>query len=53
MSWRIDVHELGVALESSAVQAYLSSEEEESWIARIHTSLRGDWVRARDICKGR
>ena len=39
MSWRIDVHELGVALESSAVQAYLSSEEEKARVIDEHVSL--------------
>ena len=49
---RIDVRELGVALESSAVQAYLSSEEEKAGIARIHISLRGGVARGSGICKG-
>jgi hypothetical protein len=47
--WRINVHKLGVALESSAVQAHLFSEEEEPRISKIRISLRGDWIKARDI----
>ncbi len=49
---RIDVYELCVALESCAVQAYLSSEQEESWIVNIHTSLRGGVAKGSGICKG-
>lgn len=48
---RVDVHDLGKALEAHAVQAYLSSEEEKAWVVRIHTSLRGDGARGSGTCK--
>ena len=36
---RVDVRELGVALESNAVQTYLSSEEEKARVIDEHVSL--------------